>query len=160
MPKKPTFDGVERQYLCAAFRKKSAVVYHSWHGLKYDAPTAAVQTNRKISISLLIGLGRQGCGLSPHPFDLPIEPLTTVCTGIVITGTSYVGKVPKVMLYADDPPFYMRVKLLMLGHFRSPSVFLSNYSKSLCGSFQISIQSKLQPSQKSWIQSYQGLGHY
>lgn len=144
--KNPTFDGVERQYLCAAFRKKSAVVYHSWHGLKYDAPTAAVQTNRKISISLLIGLGRQGCGLSPHPFDLPIEPLTTVFTGIVITGTSHVGKVPKVMLYADKPPFYMRPKLLMLGHFRSP--------------FHISIQSKLPPSQKSRIQSYQGLVHY
>lgn len=111
---KKTFDDVEWQYLCAAFRKKSAL--DSLHGLKSDAPTAAVRTSKKISISLLIGLERQGCGLSLHLFDPPIEPLAMALTGVVITGTCHVGKVPKVMLYADDPPLYMRPKLLMFGH--------------------------------------------
>lgn len=112
-----------------------------------------------MSISLLIGLERQGCGLSPHLFHLPIEPLAIVLTGVVITGTSHVGKVSEVRLYADDPPLYMRAKLLMLGHFRCTSGNILNYSKSLHRSFQISIQNKLQPSQKSRNQSYQSLGH-
>lgn len=70
---------------------------------------------KRFSISLLIGLERQGCRC-PHLFDLPIEALAIALTGVVITGTSHVGKVPKVMLYADDPPLYMRPKLLMFGH--------------------------------------------
>lgn len=125
--------------------KKRALDYHSWNGLKYDAPTAVVQTKKNIMVSLLIGLERQGCGLSPHLFDLPIRHVAIVLTGVVITGTPPVGEVPKVMLYADDPPLYMRPKLLMLGHFRRPSGYISNYSKSLHRSFQISIQNKLQP---------------
>lgn len=135
-----TFDSVEWNYLWECLRKFGfGPKFVKWLQLLYQAPTARIQVNGRISELFALSRGTlQGCPISPLLYALAMEPLAiAIRVHPLIKGLRMGQMTETLSLYADDMLLYLEdsgpsleAALRLLKQFGEYSGLQINWSKS------------------------------